>query len=220
MIESKHYEKLSKAVIDGDAELAKKAAADAINAGITPIDAINNGLMKGMIDVGEKFGKLEIYLPEVLLAAGAMEAAMAVLKPRMLPEELSKIKIGKVVIGTIQGDIHDIGKNIVSLMLTASGFEVFDLGKDVPLLNFIKKAEEVNADLIAVSALMTTTMEYMKDLIILMEETGVRQKYKVIVGGAPVLPEWAEKIGADGYGKDASEAVMVAKKLMGMRLGG
>jgi len=211
---SEIYESLSKAIIDGDIELAKKAAEDAVNAGITPTDAIENGLMKGMKIIGEKFSRLEMFLPNVLVAADAMEAAIAVLKPRMMPEELSKIKIGKVVIGTIQGDIHDIGKSIVSIMLSASGFEVFDLGKDVPLFNFVKKADEINADIIAVSALMTTTMEYMRDLILLMKETGVRQKYKVMVGGAPVLPEWAEEIGADGYGKDASEAVGVAKRLL------
>jgi len=214
LTKSEIFERLLKVIIDGDIELAKKIAEDAVNAGITPIDAIENGLMKGMKIIGEKFSRLEIFLPDVLVAADAMDAAIAVLKPRMMPEELSKTKIGKVVIGTIQGDIHDIGKSIVSIMLSASGFEVFDLGKDVPLLNFVKKADEINADIIAVSALMTTTMEYMRELILLMRETEVRQKYKVMVGGAPVLPEWAEEIGADGYGKDASEAVGVAKRLL------
>ncbi|HDM92772.1 MAG TPA: cobalamin-binding protein [Candidatus Korarchaeota archaeon] len=206
---------LAQAVIDGDEDKAREFAKKAIEAGIEPLCAIKEGLMTGMKVVGDKFARLEIYLPEVLLAADAMKAALEILEPLVVKEEKEKITLGKVVIGTIQGDIHDIGKNIVAMLLKANGFEVYDLGRDVPVDEFINKAEEVGADIIAVSTLLSTSMPYMEDLIRLLKDRGLREKYKVMVGGGPVTREFAEEIGADGYGDNAEEAVEVAKKLLG-----
>jgi corrinoid protein of di/trimethylamine methyltransferase len=204
---------LADAVIKGDEEKAKEMAKKAIEANIDPLIAINNGLMKGMQKVSEDFNKLIIYLPDVMMAAEAMKAALSILEPKILEKKVKEEK-KKVVIGTIQGDIHDIGKNIVALLLKANGFEVYDLGRDVPVDEFIRKAEEVNADIIAVSTLLSTSMPYMEDLINLLKERGLRDKYIVMVGGGPVTREWAMSIGADGYGEDGEEAVRVAKELI------
>ncbi|MCC6013384.1 MAG: corrinoid protein [Candidatus Verstraetearchaeota archaeon] len=204
---------LADAVIKGDEEKAKEMAKKAIEANIDPLIAINNGLMKGMQKVSEDFNKLIIYLPDVMMAAEAMKAALSILEPKILEKKVKEEK-KKVVIGTIQGDIHDIGKNIVALLLKANGFEVYDLGRDVPVDEFIRKAEEVNADIIAVSTLLSTSMPYMEDLINLLKERGLREKYIVMVGGGPVTREWAMSIGADGYGEDGEEAVRVAKELI------
>ncbi len=204
---------LAEAIIKGDEEKAKEMAKKAIEANIDPLIAINEGLMKGMQKVSEDFNKLIIYLPEVMMAAEAMKAALSILEPKILEKKIKEEK-KKVVIGTIQGDIHDIGKNIVALLLKANGFEVHDLGRDVPVDDFINKAEEVNADIIAASTLLSTSMPYMEDLINLLKERGLRDKYIVMVGGGPVTREWAVSIGADGYGEDGEEAVKVAKELI------
>lgn len=207
------FNELAEAVISGDEERAKSAARKAIEMGIDPLKAINEGLMKGMRQVSEDFNNLKIYLPEVMLAAEALKAALSILEPKVLEKKLTQEK-KKVVIGTIQGDIHDIGKNIVALLLKANGFEVYDLGRDVPVDEFIKKAEEVNADIIAASTLLSTSMPYMEDLIKMLNERKLRDKYIVMVGGGPVTREWAKSIGADGYGEDGEEAVRVAKELI------
>jgi corrinoid protein of di/trimethylamine methyltransferase len=204
---------LAEAIIRGDEEKAKEMAKKAIEANIDPLIVINNGLMKGMQKVSEDFNKLIIYLPEVMMAAEAMKAALSILEPKILEKKVKEEK-KKIVIGTIQGDIHDIGKNIVALLLKANGFEVYDLGRDVPVDEFIKKAEEVNAEIIAASTLLSTSMPYMEDLINLLKERGLRNKYIVMVGGGPVTREWAMSIGADGYGEDGEEAVRVAKELI------
>jgi corrinoid protein of di/trimethylamine methyltransferase len=204
---------LAEAIIRGDEEKAKEMAKKAIEANIDPLIVINNGLMKGMQKVSEDFNKLIIYLPEVMMAAEAMKAALSILEPKVLEKKVKEEK-KKIVIGTIQGDIHDIGKNIVALLLKANGFEVYDLGRDVPVDEFIKKAEEVNAEIIAASTLLSTSMPYMEDLINLLKERGLRDKYIVMVGGGPVTREWAMSIGADGYGEDGEEAVRVAKELI------
>jgi corrinoid protein of di/trimethylamine methyltransferase len=204
---------LAEAIIRGDEEKAKEMAKKAIEANIDPLVVINNGLMKGMQKVSEDFNKLIIYLPEVMMAAEAMKAALSILEPKILEKKVKEEK-KKIVIGTIQGDIHDIGKNIVALLLKANGFEVYDLGRDVPVDEFIKKAEEVNAEIIAASTLLSTSMPYMEDLINLLKERGLRDKYIVMVGGGPVTREWAMSIGADGYGEDGEEAVRVAKELI------
>ncbi|MCQ5337168.1 MAG: corrinoid protein [Candidatus Methanomethylicia archaeon] len=204
---------LAEAIIRGDEEKAKEMAKKAIEANIDPLIVINNGLMKGMQKVSEDFNKLIIYLPEVMMAAEAMKAALSILEPKILEKKVKEEK-KKIVIGTIQGDIHDIGKNIVALLLKANGFEVYDLGRDVPVDEFIKKAEEVNAEIIAASTLLSTSMPYMEDLINLLKERGLRDKYIVMVGGGPVTREWAMSIGADGYGEDGEEAVRVAKELI------
>lgn len=205
---------LANSVINGDEEKAKDSAKKALEAGIDPLKAINEGLMKGMEQVGEDFSKLKIYLPEVMMAAEAMKAALSVLEPAALQKRGEAIKKSKVVIGTVTGDIHDIGKNIVAMLLRANGFEVFDLGRDVAIDDMIKKAEEVGADIIAASTLLSTSMPYMEDLLNLLKERGLREKYIVMVGGGPVTREWAESIGADGYGDDGEEAVRVAKELV------
>lgn len=205
---------LAESVINGDEERARDSAKRALEAGIDPLTAINDGLMKGMSQVGDDFSKLKIYLPEVMMAAEAMKAALSILEPAALQKKSDAIRKSKVVIGTITGDIHDIGKNIVAMLLRANGFEVFDLGRDVPIDDMIRKAEEVQADIIAASTLLSTSMPYMEDLLSLLKERGLREKYIVMVGGGPVTREWAESIGADGYGDDGDEAVRVAKELV------
>jgi 5-methyltetrahydrofolate--homocysteine methyltransferase len=208
------FEELIKSVINGDIEGVKKGVRRAVEKGISPIDIIQKGLAPGMKIIGDRFSRLEVYLPSLLLASEAMKAGMEILKPHILKRGLKVPRIGRVVIGSIEGDVHEIGKNIVAMMLEAAGFEVYDLGKDVSISDFIKKAEEVNTDIIGVSALMTTTMQNMSRLIKDLEDLGLREKYKIMVGGGPVLPDWAMEIGADGYGRDSAEAVKEAKKLI------
>jgi corrinoid protein of di/trimethylamine methyltransferase len=192
---------------------AQRLARVAIDKGVDPFHTIQNGFAQGMRIIGDKFAKLECYLPEVMLAAEAMNAAVEVLKP-MLVQRADRGSLGTIIIGTIQGDVHDMGKNIVKIMLEANGFTVYDLGNDVPVRQFIDKAQELEADIIAASALMTTTMAYMPDINGLLGELGIRKKFIIMLGGAPVIDEWAKEAGADGYGEDATETVETAKRLM------
>ncbi|MEM2137234.1 MAG: corrinoid protein [Candidatus Methanomethylicia archaeon] len=208
--------KLINAILDYDIDGAVKAAEEAINAGLDPIDAIENGLAEGIRIVGEKFEAGEVFLTELAIAAEAMKAALKILEPLILSSGKERKSLGKVVIGTVEGDIHDIGKNIVSIFLMASGFEVIDLGADVPVELFVEKVKEVKPDIVAMSALMTTTMVKMMDVIKALEREGLRDRVKVMIGGAPTSKEWAREIGADGHGSDAIEAVEVAKKFMGV----
>jgi methylmalonyl-CoA mutase cobalamin-binding domain/chain len=173
--------------------------------------------MPGADIVGKRFEEGEYFLPDLMLAGRALKAAMEILKPLLASAAATdpSLKKAKIVIATVQTDIHDIGKNIVASMLAAAGYEVIDMGVDVPLNSIIDKAEETRADIIALSALLTTSMPYMKDLIDLLQARGLRQKYRVMVGGASVSPEWAESIGADGTGRDAIEAVRLARRLLG-----
>lgn len=205
---------LSDAVQKFDAEAAAEAAKIAVEAKIDPVKAIEEGLAMGLRTIGDKFEAGELWLPHLVLGAEAMDAAIKVLETNMASEDLAKTIRGTVVIGTVEGDIHDLGLRIVASMLRANGFKVYELGCDTPSLTFIDKAKEVNADIIAASSLMTTTMPFMKDLIEALETAGLRDKYKVLVGGGPVTKEWATGIGADGYGKDASDAVKVARELV------
>ena len=207
------FDQMKDAILKFDTDEAVKLAEQAVSQGIKPLDAIEKGFAKGMEEVGHKFDKLEIFLPDVIIAADAMIAAVDVLK-KEIREDQAVENAGKVIIGTIKGDVHDIGKNIVKTMLMASGFEVYDLGKDVPPAAFIERAKELNADIIAVSALCTSTMLHMPDIIRMLNEESIRDKFKVVLGGAPVLPDWAEKIGADGYGENSSEAVQICKKMV------
>jgi trimethylamine corrinoid protein len=208
---------LANAVINGDAEKAVEAANKVLEGRLDPLTAIKEGLNRGMNKVGEDFSQLRCYLPEVIMAAEAMKAALAILEPAALKKDAGSIKKSKVVIATITGDIHDIGKNIVSLLLKANGFEVYDLGRDVSVDAIISRAVEVKSDIIAASTLLSTSMPYMEDLLKLLEEKGLRERYIVMVGGGPVTKEWAEAIGADGYADDGDEAVKVAKKLLSGR---
>ena len=204
------FESLKSAIIDGDRDKTLAAVDAALKQGISPSDIIDKGMAPGMKEVGEKFARYEIYLPEMMMAAEAWEGAMKVLEPKMAGG--ASQKVGKVVLGTVAGDIHSIGKNIVGAMLKMSGFEVFDLGIDVPASHFVTKAEEVGADVIAASALMSTTMPQQKNIIEHLNARGVRAKYTFFVGGGSTTQEWSDHIGADGYGRTAGDAATLAIK--------
>lgn len=208
------FKQMTEAIIDGDEVMAEQLAKQAMAKGLDPLVVLENGYFPGMQIVGDKFEKSEMWLPEIMVAAEAMEAAMSVLNTAFAADGTKALDLGKVVIGTIRGDVHDIGKNIVKTMLVANGFTVYDLGKDVPPEAFIERAGAVEADIIAMSALMTSTMLYMPEVIRDLKELGLRHKYKVIVGGAPIIPKWAEEIGADGYAPSASECVTLCKNLI------
>lgn len=189
------------------------AAKEALDANIDPVEVIT-ALTEGMREVGDKFDKGECFLPHVVAASEAMKAAVAVVEPALKAGAKAREKLGTVVIGTVEGDIHSIGKDIVATMLGIAGFEVHDLGRDVPVTEFAAKAKEVNADIVGSSALMTTTILNQKRVEEELKEAGIRDKLKTMVGGAAIGQEWAEKIGADAYAENATEAVVVAKKLM------
>ena len=214
-LEEEILQSLSEAVLNFDADAAIDAARASVEAKIDPVKAIEEGLAKGLRVVGDRFEAGELWLPHLVLGAEALEAAVKVLEEHMALEDLESTSRGTVVIGTVEGDIHDLGLRIVASMLRANGFRVYDIGCDAHTLNFIEKAKEVRADIIAASSLMTTTMPFMKDLVEALETSGIRGQYKVMVGGGPVTKELAKAIGADGYGKDAAEAVQVAKELVG-----
>jgi corrinoid protein of di/trimethylamine methyltransferase len=207
---------MAQSIIDGDSEAAESLAKQAIEAGIDPLVAINQGFVLGVNHVGSEFSCGNAFLPELVMAGEAMKAAVGALEPEMARLGTSRQMLGTVVIGTIQGDIHDIGKTLVGTMLSAAGFQVFDLGVDVPVEVLVDKAREVNADIIGVSALLTTTMVRQRDVVEALEDLGLRPRIKVMVGGAPVTSEWVTEIGADGYSEDAIGAVQVAKKLVTM----
>lgn len=203
--------KLYNAVLEGDEEKSRRAAEEAVEKGIDPVFAIEHGLAAGLNEMGSKFERGEIFLPDLLLSADAMKAGMEILLTRV-PKETSR-KAGVIVIGTVEGDIHDMGKSLVAALLSAAGFQVHDLGRDVKAMNFVKKAEEVNAGIIAASALMSTTAPFIKDIISILKDKQVRDKFKVIIGGGAVTKEFAELVGADGYGQNATEAVRLAKEV-------
>ncbi|MCL4298353.1 MAG: corrinoid protein [Anaerolineae bacterium] len=209
------FQAMAQSIIEGEAEEAERLARQAVEQGIEPVEAINKGYVAGLDEVGQQFGCGEMFLPDLVQAAEAMKAAVAVLEPEMARRGSSRNILGKVVIGTVEGDIHDIGKTLVATMLSASGFEVYDLGVSVPLQKFIDKAGEVGADIVGLSALLTTTMVKQRKVIEDLAKAGLRPKVKVMVGGAPVTRGWADEIGADGYSEDAMGAVAVAKQLVG-----
>jgi corrinoid protein of di/trimethylamine methyltransferase len=213
------FEQIVEATVAGDQERCVALAQEVIDNGVDPLQAIEHGYTKGMTIVGDKFSRMEYYLPELIRCADAMKAAMDVLKPHLAKGQDGSVQ-GTVVIGTIQGDLHDLGKNIVKTMLQAAGFNVNDLGCDVQVRSFIDKAEEQEADVIAASAILTTTMAYMPDLVNLLSDMNLRDRFKVMVGGAPVTPEYADESGADGYGENAAEAVETAKRLVQSKRGG
>lgn len=204
--------RLANAVVEGNEDDAKKAAEDALRSKMDPVHAIERGLAAGMKEVGERFGRGEFFLTQLMLAADAMNAGVKILVPYIPGKKASRV--GTVVIGTVENDIHSIGKNLVATLLSASGFEVYDVGEDVKAIDFVKKAEEVNANIIAASALMSVTLPFAKDIIAMLEGKGIRKKYKIIVGGGAVSKEFADKIGADGYAKNAVEAVQVVQEVL------
>ncbi len=203
---------LSKAIDVGDREKTIQLTNEALSAGTNPQDIIVHGLQAGMAVVGEKFSNGEYFLPDMLMAARAMKAALEILKP--LLKETGIPTIGKVVIGTVEGDMHDIGKNVVATLLSGNGFEVFDLGLNVPAKKFIDEVSEKKPHILGMSALLTTTMPVMGKVIKALEEAGLRSSVKVIVGGAPVTQDYANYIGADAYAHDGGKAVPVCKQLL------
>ena len=205
---------MRQSVLDGSADQAGELAKRALEQGIGPLDAIDQGFVPGMNEVGEMYAQRKMFLPDMLASAEAMKAAMAVLEPELKKQGGERPTAGTVVLGTAKGDIHEIGKTLVGTLLTAHGFQVHDLGVDVTGERFAAKAREVGADIVGVSALLTTTMSGQKSVIESLNKEGLRPKVKVIVGGAPVTRRWAEEIGADGYGKDALSAVTLVKSLV------
>jgi len=216
MSENPYVQALVEAVIDGDPEASTEAAQSALDSNVDPLEILNEGLMTGADEVGKRFENGEYFLPELMLAGRALKAAMEVVKPSLVKKYEgtdNKVK-GRVVSATIQTDIHDIGKNIVSSMLTAAGYEVTDMGVDVPIKSIIDKAEEIGAQVICLSALLTTSMPFMKDLIETLKARGIREKFIVLVGGASVNEDWAKHIGADGTARNAADAVKVVHTLV------
>ncbi|MBN2070816.1 MAG: corrinoid protein [Candidatus Krumholzibacteriota bacterium] len=209
-----HLEECRKAVLEGDQDKAAELAAATLKEGLPLLEVIEEGFVKGIREVGRLWEEGTLFLPELVMGAEAMKKAMEVLQPALEASSEKQQKAGHVVIGTIEGDIHDIGKTLVATMLAANGFEITDLGADVPALAFVDEAEKKNADCIAVSALLTTTMPGQKDVILELENRSMRKKVRVMVGGAPCDEKWAEQIGADGYAGDAVAAVSLLKKLL------
>lgn len=205
-----YFEEISLMVQNGKAKKVKELVLNALEKNVPPTEILNEGLLAGMNVIGVKFKADEIFVPEVLVAARAMNAGMKVLEP--LLAEAGNKPVGKVVMGTVKGDLHDIGKNLVIMMMKGAGLEVIDLGIDVPAENFVNKAEEVGADIIALSALLTSTMGNMKEILDILNERNLRDKYVVMVGGAPLNSNFAKEIGADYYSPDASSAAETAKK--------
>ena len=209
--------RLCDAVVSGDVDAVTGAAKEAIGKRVDPVKAIDNGLAKGAKIVGDKFERLEVFLPELLVAADAMKAGLEILLAN-IPKDKT-VKKATVVCGTVKGDVHEIGKRIVAALLQANGFEVHDLGADVPSSKFIEEAGKVRADIIGLSALMSSTLGAQKDVIDYLKAVGEREKYNVMVGGGPTTQEWADQIGADGYAKTAPEAVKLALELVKRKRG-
>ena len=210
------FQEMAQSIIDGDSEISAKLAQQAVVQGIDPLVAISQGFVVGVNQVGEAFAKGDAFLPELVMAGEAMKAAVAVLEPELARRGTERKVLGKVILCTVEGDIHEIGKTLVGTMLSSAGFKVFDLGVDVPVMKVVEKAREVNADIVAMSALLTTTMIHQKDVIEALEDVGIRSKIKVLVGGAPVTKEWVKQIGADGYSEDAIGAINVARQVLGL----
>jgi 5-methyltetrahydrofolate--homocysteine methyltransferase len=208
------YGKLAQAVVDGEPEDAEEIAQEALDKGLDPLVCINEGLSPGIDRVGELFATGEYFLPDLIMGGDAMKAALTILEPALTGDQEREI-LARVVLGTVEGDLHEIGKTLVGTMLTANGFQVTDIGVDKTSADFIDAVRESGATLIGASALLTTTMLQQQKLIDALEEAGLREQVKVMIGGAPVTETWAEQIGADGYAEDAISAVAEAKRLAG-----
>lgn len=214
MTESSLLLAVQDAIINGEVPETEVAIQQALAAGMDVMEILHNGVMRGAEIVGQKFEAGEYFLPELMLTGRALKAAMGILTPLLQAQNQAVEEAGKVVMATIQTDIHDIGKNMVASMLSAAGFQVTDLGVDVPIKEIIARAQALQADLIGVSALLTTSLPYMQDLIRLLEAMGIRNCFKVMVGGASVTPAFAEQIGADGTASNAIDAVKLARRLV------
>jgi corrinoid protein of di/trimethylamine methyltransferase len=202
------------AIVEGETEQVVELTRQALVAGFEPMAIIDQGLIPGMDIVGEKFSSGEFFLPNLIISANGMQEAMKLLEPELSARQQERKSAGKVVIGTVHGDIHEIGKSLVATMLSANGFQVYDLGVDVSVETFLAKIRETDANLLGLSALLTTTMVVQREIIAALKQAGLRERVKVMVGGAPVTRSWAEEIGADGYAEDAIGAVVVAKQLV------
>ncbi|MCL4274157.1 MAG: corrinoid protein [Anaerolineales bacterium] len=211
----KLYKDMAQSIIDGESDISVELAQKSIEMGIPPLDAITKGFVIGVNYIGDQFGAGEAFLPELVMAGEAMKAAVAVLEPELLKLGEAREIMGRVVLATVEGDIHEIGKTLVGTMLSASGFEVTDLGVDQPADQIIGKALEIDANLIGLSALLTTTMVRQRELIEELDKENLRPRIKVMVGGAPITRDWATKIKADGTSEDAVGAVQLAKQLVG-----
>ena len=212
------FKQMAQSIIEGEKETAVELAQKSIELGIPPLDAITKGFVVGVNYIGDLFGKGEAFLPELVMSGEAMKAAVVVLEPELVKLGEAREMLGRVVLATVEGDIHEIGKTLVGTMLSASGFEVFDLGVDQPAEKIIGKALEVNANLIGMSALLTTTMVRQREVIEELDKEGLRPRIKEMVGGAPTSPEWAERVGADAYAENAVEAVRAARELLAARV--
>jgi len=207
-------ENLTNAIVDGNEDMATENAKAALEAQLDPLEAVELGLSKGMDSIGDQFENGEVFLPELLMAAVAFKAAMEILKPELELQKKEVAKQGKVLLGTVKGDLHNIGKNIVATVLETKGFDVVDIGIDNSAMDIIQEAQKAQVDVIALSCLMTTTMPGQKEVIEVLEEMNLRDKYYVIVGGGPVTQEWADQIGADGYGESAVQAAELTRELI------
>lgn len=207
--------RITQGIVEGDPQGAVDLSKQALEAGIDPLTIIEDGLTPGMTIVGDKFAAGEFFLPNMIIAARGMQLAMDMLEPSLRENQQQVSSAGTVVIGTVKGDIHEIGKSLVAAMLSARGFQVLDLGVDVPTDLFLEKVREAGADILGLSALLTTTMTVQREVIQALEQEGLREVVKVIVGGAPVTESWAQEIGADGYAEDAVGAVQLALQLAG-----
>jgi corrinoid protein of di/trimethylamine methyltransferase len=209
---------MRQSIIEGAPETAATLAREGLQCGVTALDAIDNGYVPGMEQVGREFARRTMFLPDMMASAEAMKAAMNILEPELRSSGMQRSSAGTVILGTAKGDIHEIGKALVGTLLTANGFKVHDLGVDISGERFAEAAHELKADIVGVSALLTTTMRGQRNVIEVLMREGLRPRIKVMVGGAPVTRQWAEEIGADGYAKDAITAVDLARTLMGPRL--
>jgi corrinoid protein of di/trimethylamine methyltransferase len=207
---------LQQVVIAGLPDQAKALAAQALESGVAPLTAIEEALNPAMQIVGDKYESGEYFIPDLVMAAEAMKAAMAVFEPVLAERQEKRQVLGTVVIGTVEGDIHEIGKSLVATMLAAAGFQVHDLGVDVPASKFVKQVQETDANVVGLSALLTTTMRNQGAVVEALKEAGLRERVKVVIGGAPASAEWAETIGADAYAENANEAVGVVRQLLGV----
>ena len=211
---SETLKQLQEVVIVGEPDQARELAAQALEEGVAPLIAIEGALNPGMQVVGDRYERGEYFIPDLVMAAEAMKAAMAVFEPALMARQEQRRVLGTVVIGTVEGDIHEIGKSLVATMLSAAGFQVHDLGVDVPASEFVKRVQETGANVVGLSALLTTTMRNQGMVIEALKEAGLREQVKVVIGGAPSNPEWAQTIGADAYAENANEAVAVVTQLL------
>jgi corrinoid protein of di/trimethylamine methyltransferase len=214
-MDQEYFDRLAQAVVDGEADVAVQLVNDGLGKGVDPIDAVERGLARGIMKVGEDFGAGEVFLPELIMAADVMKKTTSILDEKIKASGTTRTTLGKMVIGTVKGDIHDIGKSVVASVLQANGYDVEDIGIDVAVDGFIQSVKQNNADVLGMSTLLTLPLQVMGEVIAAMKEAGLRDRVKIIVGGCPVTQEFAEEIGADAVGFDAADAVKKVGKLLG-----